>query len=945
MRRYLYKLYDLPARLSLLLVMVLCAGHAMAQSKLYADDFTLVPQEEKAVVVNFDNENGIAALQADFTLPEGIEYKGFKVNEDRIARGIHSATITQQANGAYRILVVPSVIETIGGENGELLTLTLACNTALTAKQAVKFSNIKFSDVSGKQYLQDDFKVNASPKVGSISVGEQQFTIAPGEKHQIAISMENQLPVYGVQGRISLPQGLTIEKNDKGRYVWTYGDRLPQNAAISYNPANGKFALNDMSATQDFGNEGVLFSFNVVADENLTADAEIVVSDFVVSSTGDVTYGMDDVLTIKVLTGEQPQKPEEANEEQHTADLAAIAEVQARLNEVMRIISGYSQSVQEAMASVEASIQTGIYQLTAAAEASYKAGTSVQDKETLRAAINEVWYQINQLAADAEAAEAVEQGREGNEAQHTADLAAMAEVKAKLEAAQTTLAGYAESVQEAMAEKLAALQAAAAALAATAEASYQAGTSVQDAAALKAGIEALTAEIELFVAEAAAAQQAYEAGVANEAQHTEDLAAIAAVQAELDAAMKVIDGYSEAVQDAVAETEAAVQVSIDALKAQAEASYQAGTSVQDKEDLQAAMAAVKSQIANLALEAEAAQKGVDANELQHTKDLEAIAAVQAQLDAVMQTISTYSETVQQAVAAEAESVQQAVSALKVTADASFAAGTSVQDKEALQTEIAKVQQLVEELSAHAAAAHKSYVDNIAQHEEDLAAINALKDSFERMKAAVAGYVQKVQDQLAADVAAVQAAIDQLEATAEASFAAGTSVQDKDALMASLAAANGSIDAVLAKAETLWVAYQENEAQYEADLAIVAYVQQKFDNVLDKIAGFDAAVAEAVAEDVENVKKAIERLAATAEKSHDNGTSVEDADLLQTMAYNVESLIAALENKADLEQQKISLGIGEVTVDGRSEVMYDLSGRRVNQAKGIVIVNGQKRIVK
>ena len=159
MRRYLYKLHDLPARLSLLLVMVLCAGHAMAQSKLYADDFTLVPQEEKAVVVNFDNENGIAALQADFTLPEGIEYKGFKVNEDRIARGIHSATITQQANGAYRILVVPSVIETIGGENGELLTLTLACNTALTAKQAVKFSNIKFSDVSGKQYLQDDFKV------------------------------------------------------------------------------------------------------------------------------------------------------------------------------------------------------------------------------------------------------------------------------------------------------------------------------------------------------------------------------------------------------------------------------------------------------------------------------------------------------------------------------------------------------------------------------------------------------------------------------------------------------------------------------------------------------------------------------------------------------------------------------------------------------------------
>lgn len=945
MRRYLYKLHDLPARLSLLLVMVLCAGHAMAQSKLYADDFTLVPQVEKAVVVNFDNENGIAALQADFTLPEGIEYKDFKVNEDRIERKIHEATITRQANGVYRILVVPNLLETIGGENGELLTLTLSCNKALTAKQAVMFSNIKFSDISGKQYLQDDFKVNASPKVGNISVGEQQFTIAPGEKHQIAISMENQLPVYGVQGRISLPQGLSIEKNDKGRYVWTYGDRLPQNAAISYNPATGKFALNDMSATQDFGNEGVLFSFNVVADETLTGDAEIVVSDFVVSSTNDVTYGMDDVLTIKVLTGEQPQKPEEANEEQHTADLAAIAEVQARLNEVMRIISGYSQSVQEAMASIEASIQTSIYQLTAAAEASYKAGTSVQDKDVLRTAINEVWYRIDRLAVEAEAAEAVEQGREDNEAQHTADLTAIAEVKAQIEAAQATLAGYAESVQEAMAEKLAALHTAAEKLVAKAEASYQAGTSVEDAAALKADIEALVADIEKFVAEAAAAQQAYEAGLANEAQHQEDLAAIEKVQAELDAAMQVIDGYSETVQQAVAESELAVQASIDALKEKAEASYQTGTSVADREDLLAAIAAVQTQIANLALEAEAAQKGVDANELQHQKDLEGIAAVQDKLEAVKQAVAAYSETVQQAVAAEVASVQQAIEGLKAMAEASFAAGTSVADKETQQAELAKVQQLVEELSAHVAAANKSYEDNIAQHEEDLAAISALKDNFDRMKAAVAGYVQEVQDKLAQDVAAVQAAIDQLSAAAEASFKAGTSVQDQETLLAGIAAANEHIDVVLAQAEALWVAYQENEAQYEADLAIVAYVQQKFDNVLAKIAGFDAAVAEAVAEDVENVKKAIERLAATAEKSHNNGTSVEDADLLQTMAYNVESLIAALENKAELEQQKISSGIGEVTVDGRSEVMYDLSGRRVMQAKGVVIVNGQKRIVK
>lgn len=641
MRSLLYK--ALPSRLALWLFGMLCATAAMAQTALSVEDFFIAPGQAKQVAVNFSNADGIAALQADFILPEGITYVDFKVNQDRVQRGVHSATVTRQANGAYRILIWPSSLETIGGEQGELLQLEFEATEGFSTKQQVQFFNIEFSDISAKKYLQEAFNVGVNPRVGNVGVSEEQFEIAPGTKHRVSISLENLIPVYGVQGRIVLPEGLSIEKNDKGRYAWTYGDRLPQNAAVSYNPDNGMFVLNDMYATQDFGTSGVLFSFNVVADENLAEESQIVVSDFVLSGTRDISYDVEDRLTVQVV---RVQSEQEANEAQHTADLAAIA------------------------------------------------------------------------------------------------------------------------------------------------------------------------------------------------------------------------------------------------------------------------------------------------------------AVQTALDEANQAIAAYDASVQAAVAEKAAAVQAAIDALKTTADASYEAGTSVADTEALNAEIVRVQQLVQELVDTAAAAQATFEANEAQHEADLAALQSLKEAVVQMKSSLEAVAPEVQEALAADVAAVEAAVDSLVSVANASYEAGTAVADSEALQAGIDEVAASVAEVLANAEALQVAYEANEAQYAADLEVVAGVQQKFEKVMEKIATYDVSVAEAVAEDVANVQQAIERLAAMAEQSHENGSSVDDANLLQSMAYNVESLIAALDNKAEIEQQKfISSGIENVTIGADGKSIYDLSGRRLKEAKGFVIFGNQKRIVK
>ena len=156
------------------------------------------------------------------------------------------------------------------------------------------------------------------------------------------------------------------------------------------------------------------------------------------------------------------------------------------------------------------------------------------------------------------------------------------------------------------------MEASVAHLSATAETSYKNGTSVADAAALKESAAAVVANIEKLLVDAAAAQKKYEeyaaAAAANEAQYKSDLAAIANVQTQLDAAKKTVAEYAESVQASFAETIAALEASVAHLSATAETSYKNGTSVADAAALKESAAAVVANIEKLLVDAAAAQK-------------------------------------------------------------------------------------------------------------------------------------------------------------------------------------------------------------------------------------------------------------------------------------------------------------------------------------------------
>ena len=61
--------------------------------------------------------------------------------------------------------------------------------------------------------------------------------------------------------------------------------------------------------------------------------------------------------------------------------------------------------------------------------------------------------------------------------------------------------------------------------------------------------------------------------------------------------------------------------------------------------------------------------------------------------------------------------------------------------------------------------------------------------------------------------------------------------------------------------------------------------------------------------------------------------------------DIENLIDELDYKAEQEQNNVTTGIKNATLDGNNQDMYDMSGRKIHQGKGFVIIGKKKYYIK
>lgn len=422
---------------------------------------------------------------------------------------------------------------------------------------------------------------------------------------------------------------------------------------------------------------------------------------------------------------------------------------------------------------------------------------------------------------------------------------------------------------------------------------------------------AVSSSIEQLVADAKAAQKAFEDEAARKAANE------AAYQASLAEIQRLTDKLNEMKQtaaasypDATVDTQvAAAQAALDKAKAEADAARAAVADegnysyAVDTAAIEALIKAVGDEAAKQQAAADAEKARVAANEAAHKAVLDEIAALQASLDA---TKAAAAESYPDAnVDKQVAAAQAAIDKAKTEAEAAKAA-VKDEGNYSYAVDKATIEALITAVSNEAArdqaakdAEAKRVADNEAAYKASIDEIAALQAALDAMKTKVAATYPDAN--VTAETVAAQSAIDKAEAGANAAKSA-VILEGNYSYTVDTEGITALINAIETAAEAQRVA--ANDAAYQATLAEIQRLTDKLDNMKALIAttypdvNVDDAIAAAAAA-IEAAKNgAADALAAVKDEGKYSYTV--DAAAIEALIYAIRT--AAVEAQAALDKE-------------------------------------------
>ena len=905
---------------------------AGAENKIYIEPFNIPDYEPVDVPIYMDNDQPLQAFQFRFDLPEELELvAGSAVaNPERIGDG---QTVT--ANGVA-VIVFSAYGEQIKGNSGEIMTVKMRVKEGMLSNTDVTLglSKIRLTAVGATQ------STIVADQQTTVTLGEQpekprfsmtttatEAVVTPGQSFPIEVSVENSFDLGGLQFLMTLPEGFTFGKNDikpssRMELGTTFTKTVRPNGTISIQVVN----MGMVNTTIATAGEGVLFTINVTVPENYTAKTgTIEFNEIIASNTtgfGEVSY--DKTVSINVINGASYLS--DANE--------VVAGLRTSLTEALVTIAETCPDVKDNFTGAD--ITTAIDAIETAAAAAAADGTLPGSYDTV---VTEpaaaVTASIAKLIEDAHAAQAAAKAEAdrvaANEAAYKAVTDEIAALQAKLDEMNKTVAETYPGID--VTAESAAAQEAINNLKTAAEAAYKA---VETEGTYDYKVDATAADAAIAAIETAAKAAKAEADrvAANEAAYKAVTDEIASLQASLDAMkQKVAETYPGINVEAQV---SAAQAAIDKAKAEAEAAFKAvateGTFsyTVDAEGINALIAAIES-AAKLAAD-EAAR--VAANEAAYKTVSDEIAALQAKLDAMKQTVAETYPGIK--VPSEETAAQAAIDKAQAEAAAAFEAVATegvfsyTVDAEAIDALIAAIDTAAKaayDEAARVAANEKAYNASLDE-------IKRLADKLESMKMLVAVTYPKVN--VDKEIAAAQEAIDKAKADAAAALEA-VATEGEYNYTVDTAAIEALIDAIRKAAVDAQAALEAeaarvaaNEAAYQAALNEIAALQGKLDNMkmLVNVSYPTADVTTETAAAQEAIDQAKADAAAALEAVADEGNFDYTVDAKAIEALIDEILVAAKNS-----------GITDIEVETANGVKYfNLQGVRiVNPEKGMMLI--------
>jgi hypothetical protein len=640
-------------RLALVIILAICGTiSALAENKIMLGDggtISIKPGETKEIDVNLINDVELYTAQFDMELTSSkikIVEGSFKINEERVDRESFLApSLVRQPDGKMRLCLLTRDLSTpIAGTEGSLGTIKIQADPTFTSNDNAKiyFSKCCGSDKNAKLTYFDAPKYQAvSPMVGTLATAENAFSIKPGEKHKVDIVMKNEIYFCGIQTDITLPAGLQIEKKENGKYKFEYSSRLSDNFSImSSDKGNGKVRIMLSSLPVDKimpyaeGTDGVIFSFNVVADENFVTDetSAITFSNTLAASES-VEYALDITDSKVVVTSLKM-----GNDAAYAKLTEEVAALQKSLDDAKAKVAEECKDVAENFTEVVAAIQAKIDAIKKDIDTK-NAACDLTEESTLDAeAVKAVNDAIAKYLEDAAAAQADFQKKVANDAAYAKLTEEVAALQKSLDDAKAKVAGECKDVAENFTEAVAAIQTQIDAIKKDLDDKNTAIELTEESTLDAEAVKAVNDAIAKYLEDAATAQANFEKKVANDAAYAKLSDEIAAVQARFDEVVKTIEKDYAMVAGQFAETEAGIQNDIDAVAEELKAK---ADRIELDENSTVDLQAIKTAIEKLLTDAkDAYQKKIDANEAAYKRLTDEIAAIQTRFDEVKKIIDT-----------------------------------------------------------------------------------------------------------------------------------------------------------------------------------------------------------------------------------------------------------------------------------------------------------------
>lgn len=567
-------------RMALMMVLAISGTiSVLAGNRLVLNDggpIAIKPGETKEITVNLVNDEVIYAMQfdMDFTSPQVEIVPGsFKINEERIDRECFIATMIQQPDAKWRIALLTKDFSPIAGTEGALGTFQIRAKSTFSAADnaQILFSTCSGGNRQGKKVLIDSPTYQAiTPMVGSLCTGEQAFSIKPGGTHKVDVVLKNDIYFCGLQADITLPEGLHIEKKSNGKMNFQYSERLSSNFAISSIEKNGivrvvlsSLPIDKIQPYKD--GDGVIFSFNVVADPDFATDENsAIVFSNVLAANETTEYSLDITDAHVTVTSLKP-----INDAAYARLAEEVAALQKALDDAKAKVAEECPDVAENYAETVETIQSLINAIQSDLDAKNAdcalTETSTLDAEAVKGVNDAIAKYINEAAA----AQAEHLKKLANEAAYVRLTEEVATVQARFDEVKATIEKDYVNVAAQFADAEAAIQGDIDQKKAELQAQYEAveldENSTIDLEAIKAAIEQLLADAKVADAKL----------VANEAAYVRLSDEIAAVQARLDEVKATIEKDYAIVAAQFVGVESSIQYDINKKKDELKALYEA----------------------------------------------------------------------------------------------------------------------------------------------------------------------------------------------------------------------------------------------------------------------------------------------------------------------------------------------------------------------------------